>query len=144
MSLLKLGIEVGQVARRKSHPSDDNLTHDWEVSVRGADKNNIAAFVDRVQFELHESFENPHRQVQQPDQRGAYICRASGYAGFLMPIKITFKDGNETRLVVSVRDYYCVYKDAFASFFFYLKNYLKWNFSWSISTMISSGVARPD
>ena len=126
-----------------SGPSQEP-SNDWEVSVRGADKNNIAAFVDRVQFELHESFENPHRQVQQPDQRGAYICRASGYAGFLMPIKITFKDGNETRLVVSVRDYYCVYKDAFASFFFYLKNYLKWNFSWSISTMTSSGVARPD
>ena len=55
MERLKLGIEVGQIARRKSTMSDDNLTHDWEVSVRGAEKNNIAAYVDRVQFDLHES-----------------------------------------------------------------------------------------
>ena len=41
MERLKLGIEVGQVARVKKIVTEDNLTHDWEVSVRGADKNNI-------------------------------------------------------------------------------------------------------
>ena len=57
--------------------------------------------MDKVVFELHESFENPLRVVSQPDSRGVYTCKASGYAGFLMPIRISFKDGNEVRLVVS-------------------------------------------
>merc|ERR1739838_837197 len=99
MERLKLGIEVGQIARLKKIVTEDNLTHDWEVSVRGADKNNVSAYVDKVVFELHESFENPLRVVSQPDSRGVYTCKASGYAGFLMPIRISFKDGNEVRLV---------------------------------------------
>ena len=74
---LKLGIEVAQKAVKKSQPDTDNLTHDWEVIISGA-AGNISSYVEKVQFNLHESFTNPIRLVSQADEAGAYVCRAAG------------------------------------------------------------------
>ena len=72
-----MGIEVGQKAVKKIQPDNDNLTHDWEVIIRGA-AGNISSYVEKVQFNLHESFTNPTRLVSQPDDTGAYVCKAAG------------------------------------------------------------------
>ena len=49
----------------------------------------IDAFVESIEFKLHESFAEPNRKVIcHPYQ----VCE-QGYAGFLIPIKINFKNG---------------------------------------------------
>lgn len=61
MRIIKVAIEIGHTSHQKSKKSPDGYTHDWELFVRGADGTNISRFVDRVVFNLHESFPKPCR-----------------------------------------------------------------------------------
>lgn len=117
---IKVVFEIGHVASLKSKTSPEGFTHDWELYVRGADGSNIARFVDRIIFNLHDSFPKPHRGNVATSQnsvffyslRGSfamfslsfhipfavykdppYVLKESGYASFNLPIDIILKAG---------------------------------------------------
>lgn len=58
---IKVAFEIGHTAQQKSKTSPEGFTHDWELFVRGADNTNISRFVEKVVFNLHESFPKPCR-----------------------------------------------------------------------------------
>lgn len=57
---IRVNFEIGHTAQRKAKPQDA-FTHDWELFVRNCDGNNINRFVDKVVFNLHDSFPKPTR-----------------------------------------------------------------------------------
>lgn len=48
--------EVGHVAQLKSKITPDGFTHDWELFVRSCDSNDISNYIEKVVFNLHDSF----------------------------------------------------------------------------------------
>lgn len=57
---VKLVFEIGHTASRKK-VLKDGFTHDWELFVRGPDNSDISHYVDKVVFNLHDSFPKPKR-----------------------------------------------------------------------------------
>uniref|UniRef100_A0A3Q3KIL6 YEATS domain-containing protein n=1 Tax=Monopterus albus TaxID=43700 RepID=A0A3Q3KIL6_MONAL len=64
------------------------------VFVRGPEHSNIQHFVEKVVFHLHESFPKPKRCKDPP-----YKVEESGYAGFILPIEVYFKNKEEPKKV---------------------------------------------
>ncbi|XP_031638089.1 protein AF-9 [Contarinia nasturtii] len=89
MRIIKVVLEIGHTSHLKSKKSPDGFTHDWELFVRGADGTNINRFVDKVVFNLHDSFPKPCRVHKEPP----YVLKESGYASFNLPIDIYLKAG---------------------------------------------------
>lgn len=58
---IKIAFEIGHSSSKKNKTSPEGFTHDWELFVRGSDGNNVSRFVDKVVFNLHESFQKPIR-----------------------------------------------------------------------------------
>lgn len=58
---IKVAFEIGHSAQLKNKASPEGFTHDWELFVRGTDGSNINRFVEKVVFNLHESFPKPCR-----------------------------------------------------------------------------------
>lgn len=92
---IKLTFEIGHSASRKTKPSKEGFTHDWELFVRGSDGNDIGHFVDKVVFNLHESFPKPKRVIKEPP----YTVKEAGYAGFVLKIDIYLKNRDEPKKV---------------------------------------------
>uniref|UniRef100_A0A3P9NAM8 MLLT3 super elongation complex subunit n=1 Tax=Poecilia reticulata TaxID=8081 RepID=A0A3P9NAM8_POERE len=65
------------------------------VFVRGPENSNIQHFVEKVVFHLHESFPKPKRVCKDPP----YKVEESGYAGFILPIEVYFKNKEEPKKV---------------------------------------------
>jgi len=57
---VQLNLILGHRAVIREHKTPEGFTHDWEVFVR-CDQGPIEAFVDRVIFNIHESFPKPKR-----------------------------------------------------------------------------------
>lgn len=92
---VKVHFEIGHTAKLKSKKTPDGFTHDWELYVRGTDKSDISHFVEKVVFNLHDSFPKPKRVVKE----APYVLKESGYAGFVLPIDIHFKNRDEPKRV---------------------------------------------
>lgn len=56
---IRVIFEIGHTASMRSKISQEGYTHDWELFVRGSDGSPIERFVDRVVFNLHDSFPRP-------------------------------------------------------------------------------------
>ncbi|XP_025077271.1 protein AF-9-like isoform X2 [Pomacea canaliculata] len=95
-------IELGHKADFKPRPSPEGFTHDWMVFVRGPDGTNIQHYVEKVVFHLHDTFKNPKRVVTEPP----YAVSESGYAGFLLPIEIFFRNKQQPRKIRFEYDLY--------------------------------------
>jgi YEATS domain-containing protein 1/3 len=93
---IKLTFEIGHSASRKTKPSKEGFTHDWELFVRGVNEgNDIGNFVEKVVFNLHDSFPKPKRVFKEPP----YVVKEAGYAGFLLTIDIYLKNRDEPKKV---------------------------------------------
>lgn len=57
---IRILFEIGHKAVRKAKPLDA-FTHDWELFVRGSDGKEMSKYVEKIVFNLHESFPNPIR-----------------------------------------------------------------------------------
>uniref|UniRef100_A0A6P7G415 Protein ENL isoform X1 n=2 Tax=Diabrotica virgifera virgifera TaxID=50390 RepID=A0A6P7G415_DIAVI len=101
MSLTIL-LELGHSASLKQKKDSAGFTHDWEVFVRGQNEAKIQYYVEKVVFNLHESFPKPKRVVKDPP----FSIRASGYAGFIIPIDIYLKNNNEPKRITFDYDLY--------------------------------------
>lgn len=90
---VKVTLEIGHEAILKHKPTPDGFTHDWELYVKGCDGKDISYFIEKVVFNLHESFPKPKRVIKEPP----YVLKESGYAGFLLPIDIYLKNRDEPK-----------------------------------------------
>uniref|UniRef100_A0A669D5L6 MLLT1 super elongation complex subunit n=1 Tax=Oreochromis niloticus TaxID=8128 RepID=A0A669D5L6_ORENI len=85
---VQVKLELGHRAQLRKKVTSEGFTHDWMVFVRGPETGDIQHFVEKVVFRLHESFPKPKRVCKEPP----YKVEESGYAGFLMPIEVYFKN----------------------------------------------------
>ncbi|XP_043953737.1 protein AF-9 isoform X3 [Gambusia affinis] len=92
---VQVKLELGHRAQFRKKPTAEGFTHDWMVFVRGPENNNIQHFVEKVVFHLHESFPKPKRVCKDPP----YKVEESGYAGFILPIEVYFKNKEEPKKV---------------------------------------------
>ncbi|XP_031430181.1 protein ENL isoform X2 [Clupea harengus] len=92
---VQVKLELGHRAQLRKKVTTEGFTHDWMVFVRGPETGDIQHFVEKVVFRLHESFPKPKRVCKEPP----YKVEESGYAGFLMPIEVYFKNKEEPKKV---------------------------------------------
>uniref|UniRef100_A0A671WTG5 MLLT1 super elongation complex subunit n=1 Tax=Sparus aurata TaxID=8175 RepID=A0A671WTG5_SPAAU len=92
---VQVKLELGHRAQLRKKMTSEGFTHDWMVFVRGPETGDIQHFVEKVVFRLHESFPKPKRVCKEPP----YKVEESGYAGFLMPIEVYFKNKEEPKKV---------------------------------------------
>ncbi|KAJ8278566.1 hypothetical protein GJAV_G00088980 [Gymnothorax javanicus] len=92
---VQVKLELGHRAQLRKKVTSEGFTHDWMVFVRGPETGDIQHFVEKVVFRLHESFPKPKRVRKEPP----YKVEESGYAGFLMPIEVYFKNKEEPKKV---------------------------------------------
>ncbi|KAK3799333.1 hypothetical protein RRG08_048839 [Elysia crispata] len=100
-------IELGHYANFLKEPSLEGFTHDWTVFVRGKDGSKIEHFVEKVVFKLHKTFKCPTRAICEPP----YKVNESGYAGFILPIEIHFKNKQSPRKIYFSYDLFLNVKD---------------------------------
>lgn len=79
---VKTSFEIGHTASVRAKLSPEGFTHDWELHVRGADACNITRFVDKVVFNLHESFPKPKRSKSRICSRPIIICAQMSVVSF--------------------------------------------------------------
>ncbi|KAK1889918.1 Protein AF-9 [Dissostichus eleginoides] len=92
---VQVKLELGHRAQVRKKPTVEGFTHDWMVFVRGPEQSNIQHFVEKVVFHLHESFPKPKRVIKDPP----YKVEESGYAGFILPIEVYFRNKEEPKKV---------------------------------------------
>ncbi|XP_053144035.1 protein AF-9 isoform X4 [Hemicordylus capensis] len=95
MCAVQVKLELGHRAQVRKKPTVEGFTHDWMVFVRGPEHSNIQHFVEKVVFHLHDSFPRPKRVCKDPP----YKVEESGYAGFILPIEVYFKNKEEPKKV---------------------------------------------
>lgn len=54
-------IEIGHKSAPLKKPAPNGYTHKWTVYLKGANDAKIEHCISHVVFQLHESFDNPHR-----------------------------------------------------------------------------------
>ncbi|KAM5192291.1 protein ENL isoform 2-T2 [Mantella aurantiaca] len=97
---VQVKLELGHRAQLRKKPTPEGFTHDWMVFVRGPEQCDIQHFVERVVFRLHDSFPRPKRTCKEPP----YKVEQSGYAGFILPIEVYFKNKEEPKRVCFTYD----------------------------------------
>ncbi|XP_075467714.1 protein ENL isoform X2 [Ascaphus truei] len=97
---VQVKLELGHRAQLRKKPTTEGFTHDWMVFVRGPEQCDIQHFVEKVVFRLHDSFPKPKRGCKEPP----YKVEESGYAGFIMPIEVYFKNKEEPKKVCFTYD----------------------------------------
>ncbi|XP_063043612.1 protein AF-9 [Engraulis encrasicolus] len=95
LGAVQVRLELGHRAQVRKKPTAEGFTHDWMVFVRGPEHSNIQHFVEKVVFHLHESFPKPKRVCKDPP----YKVEESGYAGFILPIEVYFRNKEEPKKV---------------------------------------------
>uniref|UniRef100_A0A6B2EKX9 Putative transcription initiation factor iif auxiliary subunit n=1 Tax=Phlebotomus kandelakii TaxID=1109342 RepID=A0A6B2EKX9_9DIPT len=92
---VKVFFEIGHDSSLKAKPTPEGFTHDWELFVRGCDNHDISHFVEKVVFNLHESFPKPKRVIKE----SPYSVKESGYAGFVLSIDIYVKNREDPKKI---------------------------------------------
>ncbi|KAL3865864.1 hypothetical protein ACJMK2_043213 [Sinanodonta woodiana] len=95
MQCVQVKIELGHRASLRAKPTKEGFTHDWTVYVRAPEGFNIAHFVEKVVFHLHDTFANPHRVVK----KLPYHVSEAGYADFDLPIYIYFRNNGDPQKI---------------------------------------------
>ncbi|XP_015586233.1 protein AF-9 [Cephus cinctus] len=90
---VRINLECGHTSMLRERTTPEGYTHDWEVFVRGENNADIQQYIDKVVFQLHETFPRPKRVLREPP----YIVKESGYAGFVIPIYVHLKNKDEPK-----------------------------------------------
>lgn len=84
-------IEIGHKASTLKEPIGDFI-YKWNLFLRSSDeRQQIDKVVQKVVFNLHETFKNPIRECTQPP----YCVKENGYGEFEFPIDIFFNGADE-------------------------------------------------
>jgi YEATS domain-containing protein 4 len=90
-------IVFGNVARYFGKKrEEDGHTHQWTVYVKPYKNEDMSAYVKKVHFKLHESYQNQNRVVTKPP----YEVTETGWGEFEIVIKIYFLDPNERPVTI--------------------------------------------
>ncbi|XP_001605429.2 YEATS domain-containing protein 4 [Nasonia vitripennis] len=90
-------IVYGNVARYFGKKrEEDGHTHQWTVYVKPYHNEDMSAYVKKVHFKLHESYNNPNRIVTKPP----YELTETGWGEFEIVIKVYFHDPNERPVTI--------------------------------------------
>jgi YEATS domain-containing protein 4 len=90
-------IVYGNVARYFGKKrEEDGHTHQWTVYVKPYKNEDMSAYVKKVHFKLHESYQNQNRVVTKPP----YEVTETGWGEFEIVIKIYFLDPNERPVTI--------------------------------------------
>ncbi|XP_058809624.1 YEATS domain-containing protein 4 [Phymastichus coffea] len=90
-------IVYGNVARYFGKKrEEDGHTHQWTVYVKPYHNEDMSAYIKKVHFKLHESYNNPNRIVTKPP----YELTETGWGEFEITIKIYFNDPNERPITI--------------------------------------------
>ncbi|BFY97489.1 hypothetical protein BsWGS_00529 [Bradybaena similaris] len=87
---------MGHQANFLKEPSPEGFTHSWTVFVRGFEGSLLDYFVEKVVFRLHKTFKSPVRVITEPP----FQVTECGYAGFILPVEIYFKNKQTPRKIV--------------------------------------------
>lgn len=98
--VFELILEIGHKATLLPKKLLNGYTHKWTVFVKGHNSSKIEHCIQKVVFQLHESFENPSRDITEPP----FQIKEVGYAGFEIPIQVYFKNRDKPNHVVFVHD----------------------------------------
>lgn len=58
---LAIQLEIGHNASLRTKTTPEGFTHDWEVFVRGSNGAEIHHYIEKVVFNLHDTFQKPRR-----------------------------------------------------------------------------------
>uniref|UniRef100_A0A1I7ZDC8 Protein AF-9 homolog n=1 Tax=Steinernema glaseri TaxID=37863 RepID=A0A1I7ZDC8_9BILA len=87
-----IGNEATRLAVPVKRPSDEKEhTHQWKLYLRPYNQENLTRFVRKVQFKLHDSYDNHTRVVEQPP----FEITETGWGEFEVQLRIYFVDSNE-------------------------------------------------
>lgn len=90
-------IVYGNIARYFGKKrEEDGHTHQWTVYLKPYKNEDMATYVKKVTFKLHESYPNPTRVVLKPP----YEVTETGWGEFEVIIKIYFSDQHERPVTV--------------------------------------------
>ncbi|KAL3866280.1 hypothetical protein ACJMK2_043587 [Sinanodonta woodiana] len=95
MPCVQVAVEIGHRANPSVTPTKEGFTHEWTVYVRAQDGSNIAHFVDKVEFHLHDTFGDHLRVVTEPP----YHVSGVAYADVDLTIEIYFKNKEEPQKI---------------------------------------------
>jgi len=84
-------IIVGTIAHWLGKKADETKTHKWAAYLRGPNNEDLSYFIKKVVFQLHPSFKNSKRAVEQPP----YEISESGWGEFEIGFTIYFTDSSE-------------------------------------------------
>lgn len=90
---MRVTLECGHTSELRAQRTPEGYTHDWQVFVRGVDNAEIHQYIEKVVFQLHETFPKPKRVLREPP----YVVKESGYAGFEIPISVYLKNKDEPK-----------------------------------------------
>lgn len=96
----ELTLEIGHRSAPLKSKSPNGYTHKWTVFVRGVNDSNIEYCVQKVVFQLHESFDNPLRHIS----TAPFEITETGYAGFEIPMEIFFKNKEKRNSIDHIHD----------------------------------------
>lgn len=76
----------------EGHDVNPQDWHEWTVLLRGKDPSeDISTYIDRVEFNLHNSFQQPRRVIK----KAPFEVSERGWGEFKIEIRIFFQDPNE-------------------------------------------------
>lgn len=58
---LTINLDIGHTASLRTKKTQEGFTHDWEVYVKGCNGADIQHYVEKIVFNLHETFAKPKR-----------------------------------------------------------------------------------
>ncbi|TKR77078.1 hypothetical protein L596_018117 [Steinernema carpocapsae] len=89
---LIIGNETVKLATPVKRGADDkDHTHEWKLYIRPYNQENLSRWIRKVQFKLHDSYENHTRVVEHPP----FEIKETGWGEFEVQIRIYFFDPNE-------------------------------------------------
>jgi len=87
-------IVYGNLAVPMKVPKNDH-THKWTIFVRGINNEDLSYFIKKVQFRLHETYQNPLRTCENPP----FEVSETGWGEFEVVIKIYFHPASNEKPV---------------------------------------------
>eukprot|EP00197_Chlamydomonas_leiostraca_P011116 CAMPEP_0202858606 /NCGR_PEP_ID=MMETSP1391-20130828/1062_1 /ASSEMBLY_ACC=CAM_ASM_000867 /TAXON_ID=1034604 /ORGANISM="Chlamydomonas leiostraca, Strain SAG 11-49" /LENGTH=226 /DNA_ID=CAMNT_0049537535 /DNA_START=105 /DNA_END=785 /DNA_ORIENTATION=+ len=94
---LVVPVVVGTIAFNLGKKATEYMTHRWTVYLRGPNNEDLSHIISKVQFDLHQTFNNPNRMaVQQP-----FEVTEHGWGEFDIVIHVFFTaDAGEGEVVI--------------------------------------------
>eukprot|EP00835_Amoeboradix_gromovi_P001845 NODE_93_length_21581_cov_0.291919.p8 type:complete len:198 gc:universal NODE_93_length_21581_cov_0.291919:13301-13894(+) len=86
-----------QIAQAENAQEPERHTHRWTLYVRGVNGEDISYYIKKIEFKLHESFDEPIRTISSPP----YEVTETGWGEFSTSMRLFFIDSSEKPVVLT-------------------------------------------